>query len=395
MKKNFLLPLLSGLGLMLVVFLEEYHHAGQQEAQRKAWDDEKTMLMSSRDHSGPGRDRSPRTSTAPSRVGPDPANAKPTAQSLLNQLASLPVREGDARSIRPVLVLLEQLSRIGPKALPAVREFLASDKDLVYTTSGGKRLRDIKFMVNALVPFSLRLGLFDIVAQAGGSEAEAILAENLGTARSGVEVAYLAEVLEQLAPGSYRAATTSAAIHLLEKGVAADRNILFEIMRSLGDTSYVASAQNEMIKRDGQIDRDALRYLQQALGPQSLNLAARSYQDPHLVEAGSKEPLARVALSYVGTDARALDLFHTALLDPSLLPDQKRNLVEDLNEDGLANRRTPTPEDLQIITRRYELTQAYLQQEYVRNDNILNAAFLEADKDLRKMLERAAANSPP
>jgi len=278
----------------------------------------------------------------------------------------------------------------------SVRQFLASGKDVTYTAPGGKRLRDVKCLMNALVPLSLRTALFDVIAQSGGKDAQTILAENLDLARRGIEVAYLSELLEQMAPGNYRNATVSAATHLLANGDAADRSILFEVMKSLGDTSYVVTAQRQIIQPDGQVDREALRYLQQAMGPQSLALAARIYQDPRLVEPGSKEPLARVALSYVGANPQAVELFHTAVLDPSLLPDQKRNLVEDLNEDGISNRRAPTPEDLQIIAKRYELIQAYLQQEYVQNDNLLSAAFREADKDLRKMLERAAAaNSPP
>ena len=324
-----------------------------------------------------------------------PAPSGENAQSFLNQLANLSATEGSTRAVRPVLVLLEQLSRLGPKALPAVRQFLASGKDVTYVAPGGKRLRDVKSLVTALVPLSLRFALFDVVVQSGGKDAEAILAENLDVTRRGIEVAYLAELLEQMAPGNYRNATVSAASKLLANGDAADRNILFEIMKGLGDTSFVATAQRQIIQPDGQVDREALRYLQQVTGPQSLALAARMYQDPRLVEPGSKEPLARVALSYVGANPQALDLFHTAVLDPALLPDQKRNLVEDLNQDGISNRKAPTPEDLQVITKRYELTQAYLQQDYVQNDNLLNAAFREADKDLRKMLERAAANPPP
>lgn len=316
------------------------------------------------------------------------------AQALLNQLASLSVTEGSARSVRPVLVLLEQLSRMGTKALPAVRQFLASGKDVTYAAPGGKRLREVKSFMNAVVPLSLRTALFDVIAQSGGKDSETILAENLDLTRRGIEVAYLSELLEQMAPGNYRNATVSTATKLLANGDAADRSILFEVMKSLGDTSYVATAQRQIIQPDGQVDREALRYLQQAMGPQSLDLAARMYQDPRLVEPGSKEPLARVALSCVGANPQAVGLFHTAVLDPSLLPDQKRNLVEDLNQDGISNRKAPTREDLQIIAKRYELTQAYLQQDYVQNDNLLNAAFHEANKDLRKMLEKATAANP-
>lgn len=345
------------------------------------------------------------SSTTPSRsqeiTGVIANNARPvissaeTAYALLNHLAGLSVTEGSARSVRPVLVLLEQLSQMGTKALPAIRQFLESGTDVTYAALGGKRLRDVESLMNAVVPLSLRTALFDVIAQSGGEDAEAILAENLDLTRRGIEVAYISVLLEQMAPGKYRNAMVAAATKLLTDGDNSDRSILFEVMKSLGDTSYVATAQSQIIQPDGQVDREAMRYLQHVMGPQSLVLAARMYQNPRLVEPGSKEPLARVALSFVGVNPQAVDLFHTAVLDPALLPDQRRNLVEDLNQDGISNRKAPTPEDLQIITKRFELTQAYLQQDYIQNDNLLNAAFREADKDLRKMLERAAAANPP
>ena len=334
-----------------------------------------------------------RTSTAPSEPAKlaRPADAaQENAKALLNQLAKLSVPEGNPRAARSVLVLLEQLARMGPKALPAVGQFLTSGHDVLYAAPAGKRLRDVKSLVKATVPPSLRMALFDLVAQLGGKEAEAILSASLSSTQSGLEVAYLSELLQQIAPGSYQSAVVAAATKLLDQGTGADRNILFEMIRGLGDTSYVASAQRQMFQPDGQLDRGALRYLQQAMGPQSLNLAVRTYQDPRLVEPGSKEPLARIALTYVGGDTQALELFHTAILDPSLLPDQKSNLVEDLNEEGLTNQKVPTPEDLQLIAKRYELTQAYLQETYVLNDETLHAAFVEADKDLHRMLEKAA-----
>lgn len=331
----------------------------------------------------------------PGRIPGSIAAQDGSAQALLGRLAGMSVAEDSPRSIRAVLVVLEQLSQIGPKALPSIRRFLATGEDVTYLSPGGKRSRDVKSMVNALVPATLRFALFDLVAQSGSKDAEAILAENLDATRRGLELAYLSELLEQIAPGNHRDAAVSAATRLLAGGDAADRSLLFELMRSLGDASYAATAQRQMIQPNGQIDRDALRYLQQALGAQSVALAARTYQDTRLVEPGSKEPLARTALTFVGADAQALQLYHTALLDPALLPDQKRELVEDLNQDGLVNRKAPTEEDLRIIANRYQITQSYLQQEYVQGDPVLNAAFREADKDLRKMLERAAAVSPP
>ncbi len=63
----------------------------------------------------------------------------------------------------------------------------------------------------------------------------------------------------------------------------------------------------------------------------------------------------------------------------------------------MSNTRNPTPEDLKIIANRYALTQTYLQQDYVKNDKVLDAAFREANKDLANMLQRAgvAPTVPP
>lgn len=324
-----------------------------------------------------------------------PRTAMPTAEnprSLLNQLAGMSVTEGSPKTIRPVLVALEQLSRLGPKALPEIRRFLATGEDARYLPENPKRLREVRSMVNALVPATLRLALFDVVAQAGGEEADSIVVESIASTRRGLELAYLSELSGS---GNHHDATIAAATRLLADGDPADRGILYEILGSLKDTSSIASARSQMIRPDGKIDRDALRYLQQTLGPQSVALAARAYQDPRLNEPGSKEPLARTALAFVGADPQALQLFHTALMDSSLHPDQKRELVEDLNQDGIANRKSPTEADLQVITNRYQLTQSYLQEAYVQGDPTLSAAFREADKDLRMLLERAAAAPKP
>jgi len=233
------------------------------------------------------------------------------------------------------------------------------------------------------------------VRQIGGPDAEAILAESLAGSGRGLEVAYLTHVLEEMAPGKYRDTALAAARNLLASGTTSERDYLFDMLRRFSDTTYVGTAQAQLVQPDGKVDRSALRYVQQTLGEQSVALAAQLYQDSRLTEPGSKEPLARLALAYVGANQQAGDLFHTAVLDPTLLPDQKRELVEDLNQDGLSNKKAPTPEELKIIANRYALTQAYLQEEYVQNDKVLNAAFREADKDLRNMLQRAAAAAAP
>lgn len=391
MKTPVLILSALGLGLVLAVIVEEARHAGHAEARRSGWEAEKVRLLAELEHRGARRESSSRPVAESPRTAPDAAG--PSAQSLLNDLADLQVTEGDPRAMRRMLAALEQLSGLGPKALPAIRQFLAAGSDVTYIPPGNKARRNLKGFANALVPVSLRIALFDLLRQTGGKEAEGILVEALGSTRNGLEVAYLTQILEEMAPGTYKDAALVAAGRLLEAGASADRDMLFEVMKRFGDTSYVASAERQIIQSDGHVDRAALGYLQQSLGAQSMALVSRYYQDARLSEPGSKEPLVRAALAYVGANEQALDLYHSALFDTSLSPDQKRNLVEDLNEDGIANRRTPTPEDLKLIENRYALTQSYLQQDYVRNDKLLNEAFHEADKDLRNMLDRAASEA--
>jgi hypothetical protein len=319
----------------------------------------------------------------------------------LNQLAALKITPGQGRAMRPVLVLLEQLAQTGPRALPAIGRFLASGRDSAYGQSGGKGTRDMKSLADALVPLSLRFALFDVARQIGGEDAEKLLLETLVCTGRGIELAYLTQVLEEMAPGKYKETSLAAARNLLAGGAVSDsaeRDYLYGVLQRFGDTSYAITAQAQLVQPDGKVDRSALRYLQQTLGDKSVALAAQTYRDTRVTEADSKEPLARVALAYVGANDQALELYHAAVLDPALKPDQRRELVEDLNTDGLSNKKTPTPEDLKIIANRYAITQAYLQQDYVQNDNVLNKAFHEADKDLRNFLQKAAtaaALAPP
>jgi hypothetical protein len=395
MKRLIAFLLVFGLGWTIAAVIGNRHQASRHirelEAQRVTWETEKAELEASLKQA---RARRGSSSRLPMPVTPSVTAATAAAsdpQDLLNRLASLPVSPGQGRALRPVLALLDQLTQTGPPALPAIRRFLASGQDLAYNPTGSKGSRNVKLLTDMLAPPSLRFALFDVVRQIGGEDAEKILAETLSSTGRGLEVAYLTQILEEMTPDKYKNAAVTAAHNLLASGTGSDRDLLFDVLRRFSDTSYATAAQGQLVQPNGEVDRAALRYLQQTLGEQSINLAAQLYQDSRLTEPGSKEPLARLALAFVGASPQAAELFHTAVLDQALLPDQRRELVEDLNQDGLSNKKTPTPEDLKIIASRYALTQAYLLQDYVLNDKVLNAAFREADKDLRNLLQKAAS----
>jgi len=368
-------------------------HTAELESARAAWDAEKAALEATLDKT---RSRQAvvevpvAVETLPAVA---PAVIKVDPQAILDELAHLKVSTNQPLAMRRVIALLEQLTDAGPTALPAISQFLDTGNDVAYET-GGRAPRDVQGIVAALAPVTLRFGLFNVVRRIGGDDAEAILATSLGKTFRGVELAYLTELIEQLAPGRYRNPALSSAKSLLATGVSGtDRDYLFSVLKRFGDDSYVATAQGQLVMADGKVDRSALRYLQQTIGDKSVALASQIYKDSRVTEPDSKETLARVALAYVGANDQAGELFHAVILDPTLKPDQTRNLVEDLNQDGLANRKSPTAEDLKVIANRYELTQAYLRQDYVINNKTLNAAFTEADKDLYNMLQRAAAGN--
>jgi hypothetical protein len=340
-----------------------------------------------------------RAATTPS-AAPEEGAAMATQRSpedLLKELAAIQVTSGpgQARAQYRVLALLDQLAQAGSSALPAIRQFFASNRDVAYSGAGRNSGRGGQR--NALLPPTLRFGLFDVVAQIGGAEAEQVLADSLNNTARGAELAYLTQLLEGISPGKYHDAAILASRNLLAGGKVsdpADRNNLYDVLRQFKDTSYVSTAQANLVQADGKVDPSALRYLQQSLGEKSLAIAAKTYQDGRVVDSDSKEAIARVALNYVGVSDQALELYHTATLDPQLKSDQRRNLIEDLNQDGLSDRRNPTPEDLKVIANRYALTQSYLQEDYVKNNKVLNDAFHEANKDLFNMLERAGVTPP-
>lgn len=306
------------------------------------------------------------------------------------------------RQSRRLMHEFESLIDAGAAALPVIREFLARNLDLDYQAGGLKGPRDGSVQTEFLVPPSLRLGLFDALRQMGGAQAEGLLVEVLRSTARGVEVAYLSRVLQEMAPNKHRDIAVAAAKELLANPVAEaaaldknDRSYLYGVLHFFNDASYAGIAQGQLLAADGKVDRAALGYLHMALGEQSVPIVANAYQDPRLTDAASKEPLARVALAFVGTNPQAEQMFGKAVRDPALAGEPVRNLVEDLNQNGFANRRVLTPEDVRLATFRLALTEQYLQQPFVQSDKTLSRAFAEANKDLTGVLQRASGAAPP
>jgi hypothetical protein len=95
-----------------------------------------------------------------------------------------------------------------------------------------------------------------------------------------------------------------------------------------------------------------------------------------------KEQLGRLALAWVGADYDAEEVWLWTINDPSLSPSARKNLIEDLNEDGFFDPKNPTTEDLPLIENRIALIEELAPDAM---DEANADAFLEAYKDLVNM----------
>ena len=139
--------------------------------------------------------------------------------------------------------ILRALASLGEAALPAIRQLIESGEDL----------RFIEVMDAADLPDygSIRLGLFDVLRQIGGPEAEAILLGELQSTYEPSEISTLTKSLEELAPGEYRDIGVEAAREILDLALEdqlqpEDVSLLFQVLKTHGDDTVVADLEDNV-----------------------------------------------------------------------------------------------------------------------------------------------------
>lgn len=368
----------------------------QLEKERAAWAAEKAgleaQLAEAKQIAPP-----PPTIIEKEKLVPMPADIDP--REIITQLQSIRIAQGSgqSRNIRIVIQHLENLIACGPRALEPIREFLHLNQEVNYESWMSPRpSRDGRISTSFVLPPSLRFGLFDAVRRIGGEEGEQLLVEILDVTGRGAEVAYLARVLQEMAPDKYRERAVYAARELLSNPPPEnsggldryDREYLYGVLSFFGDTSYASEAHAQLAMADGSINAGALRYLQQTLGEQALPMIYQHYQNPNL-NASGKERLGRFALNFAGANPQADALWSTAVLDPAVPLRNRDDLIEDLAEDGFENRRNPTERDLAIAKNRLALIEKYRSS---ADHERIAGAFAEAQRDLQRILERSSNN---
>jgi hypothetical protein len=102
--------------------------------------------------------------------------------------------------------------------------------------------------------------------------------------------------------------------------------------------------------------------------------------------------LARVALSLVGEDLDAEIYWMAAINDPSLPPSERQDLIEDLNQEGFADPKHPTQQELALILSRIEIIEELWPWAM---DQTNWEAFYEAYKDLWNLADIADGGGEP
>ena len=379
---------------------ENVKHAARVAELQAQWDTERAELEIALAHARQ-QARLVRTSALPTST-PVLEEHRLSPAEIIERLRSLRLSTGASTTpvLRQAVYWLEELTLAGQAALPAIGEFLGryEDTDLETSFFQSKNVRP-RVPLDFTLPPSLRFGLFDVVRRIGGGDAESMLLESLRHTGRGVEVSYLAAALEEMAPGKYRddilavtrslLADTSVfnAVSPLDRG---HREYLFGVLLAFGDAGFAGEAQAQLVRADSQVDRGALKYLQETLGPKAVPILEQAYQNPSLTNSAGKEPLARLALAYVGADPHANQFYEKTINDPLLNKSHRKNLIEDLNQDGFKDTKNLGASDLPLIENRIALIEQLAPSAM---DEANAAAFREAYKDLVNMRTKASSVS--
>lgn len=121
--------------------------------------------------------------------------------------------------------------------------------------------------------------------------------------------------------------------------------------------------------------------------PQRPAAAEPTFEHSVFTDPAAREELGRLALSYVGADPLADEIWVWLINDSELSAKVREDLIEDLNENGFSdgNGRRATVDDLPLIESRILLLEENAQ---FAMDDVNAAAFAEAYKDLANMWRR-------
>ena len=289
--------------------------------------------------------------TVSDNEGEEPTVA--TVGEILTRLQEL--KSGDKRVKRRAVYFLESLVDRGDAALPPIAAFLEQNVDLELQSLGDPKSKPADEQKNKggkggdkkgakgllksdgkgakkpaaaawnyfrpfpkpsdSFPATLRLGLLEVVAAIGSTQAEKLLLTILENTGRGVEVAYLEIALQDIARDLYVDEILEATRRLLaalppvtDDSMAVDRRAkgyLYAILVKYKDLVFVDTAKTLLITADGRLDGDVLRYLRQVLGTDAMPIFHTVMNDERLTDELDRYAIRDAILRHIGTDPQA------------------------------------------------------------------------------------------
>ena len=323
------------------------------------------------------------------------------AREVLDILLKLNPNAGEEtrnRVFRQIIYYTQMLAEMGPESVTVIQEFLKKNQDVDYSgdliNASGERVgrHGVAFASRSItrtdfiVPPSLRLGLVDVLEQIGSPEAIGVLVEMLDTTGRGVEVAYLARVLQDESPNQYRENALKAAKDLLANPPAIDqpnrldensRAYLYSVLAMYNDTSFVDTAKAILVTPEGRVDRQAMNYLNNTLKDQSVAALYDAYKSEKLTNQTERTQLLNAMLNYTGPSAQANEVFKEIVSNETVPAGIRAFAIQ-----GLAG--TPggeKPTDPQLIEARLQFLRTL-------RDGFKDERILKSIDDTRASLER-------
>jgi len=275
-----------------------------------------------------------------------PGASTDSPEEVIQYLRSVDLKRVDQRNgntdehriqVRQVIRQFEELTAMGGKALPAIKQFFAEglDKEFRENTNeivSGNWSRGQVYL-DPIFPPSLRMGLLNTVRHIGKregaylGEAEKVLLNVLDTTGRFVEVAYIAQALDDLAKDKHKDAYLKAARELLSGPIVDPTNetpvldrqnrwLLFELLRRNKDLVFVDKAKEQLVReitrknREGNeeqvmiIDRAVQGYLTGVLGAKVMPIVSDLYNRPETNDS-MRSQLRQIAAGYMGVSEEA------------------------------------------------------------------------------------------
>lgn len=141
--------------------------------------------------------------------------------------------------------------------------------------------------------------------------------------------------------------------------------------------SEAASARVEKLPAEGRLTGQLTNWVERPID--AVLIHTNQHRKSNFGKEPALDPLARLSLRSVGADAESEAYWMLAINDPELPANERKDLIEDLNQDGLSDPKHPSAQDRLLILNRIQLIEDLAPSAM---DQVNASAFAEAYKDL-------------